>query len=154
MEPSTLGIPAWQVFGGIGTCLIIAEIFLPGFIVLPIGVGFLAVVPIAMLTDSLTAQLIALVLAQLGVFLLLRKFRPRDSQPAVYSNAEGMLGQECEVIETVSASHPGYVKLYGDRWQAKTYSAIPLKKGARAVITRLDGNKVFIEELNATGEES
>jgi membrane protein implicated in regulation of membrane protease activity len=65
-----------------------------------------------------------------------------------------MLGQECEVIETVSASYPGYVKLYGDRWQAKTYSATPLKKGARAVITRLDGNKVFIEELNTTGEES
>ncbi len=149
MEILLLEMPAWQVFAAIGICLSVGEIFIPGFIALPIGLGFILVAPIAYFSNSIVLQLIALALIEVVVFLLLRKFRPEMSKPTVYSNTEGMLGKECEVIEAVSAKQSGYVKLYGDRWQAKTYSMRTFKQGDRVVISRIDGNKVFIEELNS-----
>lgn len=149
MEILLLEMPAWQVFAAVGICLSVGEIFIPGFIALPIGIGFILAAPIAYFSNSLVLQLVALALAELLVFVLLKKFRPEMSKPAIYSNTEGMVGKECEVIEAISAKHPGYVKLYGDQWQAKTYSMRTFKPGERVIISRIDGNKVFIEDLNS-----
>lgn len=147
-----LEMPAWQVFAAIGICLCIAEIFIAGFVALPIGVGFLVVAPFAFFTDSFALQLVVLSIAELAVFFTLRRFRPDMAKPAVYSNTEGMIGQECEVTEPISAKQSGYVKLYGDRWQAKTHSTRTFKIGDRVIINRIDGNKVYIEGLNSQGE--
>jgi membrane protein implicated in regulation of membrane protease activity len=144
-------VPAWQLFLAIGVVLAVLEIFVPGFVLMPIGVAFAATAPVAAFTASLPLQLAALTIALVSVFLAARRFAPELGKPAVYTGVEGMVGCECEVVETISASQPGYVRLYGDRWQARTYSLEPLPVGARAVIVKLEGNKVLVEPVNPAG---
>lgn len=151
METSLLEMPPWQIFLLMGIALAVLEIFVPGFILLPIGVGFALTAPVTLLTDSLPVQLVALAGLEGVVFFLARRYGPIAQRPTVYSGTEGMIGQECEVTEEISASRPGYVRLYGDRWQAKTHSLMPLLVGTRARITRFEGNKVYVEPLNAAG---
>lgn len=145
-------MPAWQIFAAIGVLLAVAEIFMPGFIVLPIGIGFLLTAPVAMATDSLGVQLAALAIIEVIVFVLMRRYGPKLGKTQTYSAAEGMVGQECEVIEDITPSRLGYVKLYGDRWQAKSFTET-LLKGSRATIVKLEGNKVIVEAMdsNSTG---
>lgn len=147
MENLLFEMPAWQIFAAIGISLCVLEIFVPGFIVLPIGLGFLLTAPIAAGTTSFALQLAGLSVSQVIVFLLIRRFVPYSQKPAVYSGTEGMIGKECQVIESISAAQTGYVKLYGDRWQAMTFSTKTLPAGSRATILKVEGNKVLVEPL-------
>jgi membrane protein implicated in regulation of membrane protease activity len=145
-------IPTWQLFSVIGVLLSVAEIFIPGFIVLPIGIGFLISAPIVFFVSSSLIQYLVLAAVEFLMLFLLLKYRPRGSRPTVYSNAEGMIGQECEVIEAVTTKKLGYVKLYGDRWQASSYNLQGFQVGEKAIIAKIVGNKVQIEKLNHLGE--
>lgn len=141
----------WQTFAALGVILCVAEIFVPGFIVLPIGVAFIIAAPLAMLTDELVVQLGILVVCQIAVYYSLRRVRQNPAKPKVASNAEGMIGVECEVTEPIAPDQTGYVKLYGDHWQARTKEMTSLAIGDRAVIVATDGNKVVVKAKSQKG---
>lgn len=137
----------WEVLITIGVALMIGEIWLGGFVLLPIGIAFAVtglLAPYIPHTGFLLAMLATL---QLVAFLAFRSwFRRRPGNTALKTNAEGMIGQEAIVDEPVSLES-GYVKLYGDRWPARTRNSSPLPKGTRVRIEQLDGNKVFVQPI-------
>jgi membrane protein implicated in regulation of membrane protease activity len=145
----SIALPAWQIFAILGIALLIAEIFVSGFVLLPIGVAFLLTAAASIFISSWPALVAILAVAQLLVFWVfqnhLKKYLARTR---AYTNAEGMIGSECVVTETIRPDQFGQVKLYGDTWQAGTYHPEPLEKGRRVAITRIDGNKVFVEPVN------
>jgi membrane protein implicated in regulation of membrane protease activity len=144
MEPLFTGVNAWQSFLLIGVVLCVAEIFVPGFVALPVGVGFLAAGIAAYFTDSLPLQLGVLAILQVMTLVFAKSFF-KDGR-LVRSNADGMAGQQCEVIEDIRPNKPGYVKLYGDRWQA--VATLPISAGTQVLIIGLDGNKVRVKPAN------
>jgi membrane protein implicated in regulation of membrane protease activity len=90
----------------------------------------------------------ALALSQVAVFWLFKDvFKSYHAKTRAYTNAEGMIGAECVVTETIPLGGAGYVKLYGDHWVAKSTSGEILEKETRVVIVKIEGNKVYVERL-------
>lgn len=144
-----MNLPHWQLFLSIGVLLTAAEIFVPGFVVLPIGIGFILTAGVAALTDHLVIQLLALAFFEVLTFFVFTKFLRRYlGTTNLYTNAEGMVGKQVEVIETIGKHTPGYVKLYGDRWLAQCDLDETLEKGTQVVIIATSGNRVIVEPIN------
>jgi len=141
-------LATWQIFGAIGVMLALSEIFVSGFITLPIGLGFLLTAVFSIFIHEWSILLAILAVFQVVIFLVFQKYlKLYPAKTRAYTNAEGMVGAECIVTEPISPAQPGYVKLYGDLWQAKTFGRA-LAVGERATITKIEGNKVFVEPIN------
>jgi membrane protein implicated in regulation of membrane protease activity len=141
-------LPHWQILIAIGAILIISEIVVPGFVMLPIGIGFVLAAGVSALTPNWAIILASLAAFEVAIFWVfqryLKKFHARTRS---YTNAEGMIGAECVVTETIPKGGTGYVKLYGDLWPAKCPSGGTHAVGNRMVIVKTEGNKVHVEPL-------
>lgn len=140
-------LPLWQLFVIIGALLCLAEVVVPGFVILPLGLGFLIAAPFAYWLDGHALVWAILVVLQLvSTFLLRMYFKRLSDKPKIRSTAEGMIGKQAVVSEEIPAGGSGYVKLYGDQWMAKSFHLEPLAPGTHVVITKIDGNKVWVEK--------
>lgn len=151
MELEVFGtlITSWQIFVSIGLILMALEMVIPGFIVFPMGLAFLLTGAFVPLTQSLSVQLGILGVNLILVFGVLHRWNKRRTRKKVYlSNVSGMIGREVSVIEPISKESPGYVKLYGDQWQAISLSGQEFGVGEKVMIESLDGNKVIVKETN------
>ncbi len=147
------GIAAWKLLAMIGLIFVIAEPVIPGFVVLPIGLAFLATAVVAVFAPTWIILLPVLAVFEVLTFTLFQTVLKKHlGKTSVYTNAEGMVGQECEVIESIGSQSAGCVKLYGDQWVAKTDCGVDLKKGAKVLIARVDGNKVWVEPISGKEE--
>jgi len=138
----------YQLFGLLGLTLIILEVFIPGFVLLPTGVALLLTAAVGLLTDSWYVLLSFLAAMEVLVFVFVRKSLMKGfSSKNFLTNVESMVGQECEVIEAIRPNQSGYVKLYGDQWVARSTSEEEIPAGQRVRISRIDGNKVWVSQL-------
>ena len=96
----------------------ISEIFVPGLILLPIGLGFLvSAVFSVFITNTAVLYLVTAVCVG-AVFLLFRKaFHGKEDAPPATA-VDAMIGKEVIILEEVTSSKPGNAKLYGDTWKA------------------------------------
>lgn len=148
MEFELMGqvVLAWQLFAALGIIFAFMEVFIPGFILFPIGVAFLVTSPMTLISPYWLTQLGFLGVNLIVVFLVLNKYvKPKDLQ-VIKSNVDSLVGQSAVVTEPVSPNQSGYVKLYGDRWQAITESGETFALDERVTIDRVDGNKVVIKK--------
>ncbi|NBW99209.1 NfeD family protein [bacterium] len=141
-------VPPYQVLGAIGFIFALLEMAVAGFFMLPIGVAFLATALVALWVPSWNILLAVLAAFEVVSFLVLRRWFTSKMPSELPMNVQGMIGQECEVIETIGPQNPGYVKLYGDQWVAKSSAGREISKGERVVIEKIDGNKVWVKPLN------
>jgi membrane protein implicated in regulation of membrane protease activity len=137
-------MPPYQLLASIGLLLALAELLVSGFFMLPLGVAFLLTAVVAFWIDSWNILLPVLALFEFLSFISLRKWFHSTPNPTP-TNVDAMLGQECEVIEPIGPDSSGYVKLFGDHWAARSASETEITKGSRVVITRIDGNKVWVK---------
>lgn len=138
------GFEAWQALAAVGLLLAVGEIFVSGFVLLPMGVGCLLAAPFAYWVDSLIAQGLFLAFVQALVFVALRKWGPTGRSAAPQNNAQGMIGKECVVTASIAKHSPGQVKLHGDEWTAIPRAGETFEKGTWVQIVGLDGNKVVV----------
>lgn len=143
------GMVAWKIFAIIGVVLMIAEIFVSGFVLLPIGMGFLLAAAASLVIHDWFALLGLLAFFEITMFWFFQTYLKKlNAKTRAYTNAEGMIGKECTVIEAIPKGGAGYVKLYGDQWQALSSVGGSIAVGERVVITRTEGNKVYVEPIN------
>jgi len=142
----------WQILAIAGLLLGTIEVFTPTFVTLPAGIAFLLTAGAGLVTDNWTVLLFVLVLNLGIVYWVFYKFVwPRMAQDAPKTGADAMAGKIATVTEALKPQGGGgYVKLYGDSWQAIADEAIPT--GTRVMITALEGNKVIVRPL--TGDET
>lgn len=133
----------------VGTILVLAETVIPGFVIMPIGIGFILTAGVTAITNNLYVITTFAGVFQLLSFYLTRKYMKKAFEPPKKrTTAEGMLGQEAIVTEEITPGGNGYVKLYGDLWMAKSFNERPLPAGSKVTITKIDGNKVWVQPLN------
>lgn len=141
-------VAAWQTFATFGVTFMLLEVFVPGFVLLPIGVAALLTVPVAYYVDEWLTQLSFFGLSLIVVFTFFVKVvRPRLTKENYNTNVDSMVGRVVEVTETIVAGGTGYVKLYGDRWQAYSSHDGEFAKGEKVKIVEIDGNKVVVEKI-------
>lgn len=146
MEFFGLEVQAWQIYLTIGLILCAGEMFAPGFVLLPMGIGFILTSAFAYFVDGNTAQLIFLAIAEAVMIFIFIKFigskRYRSEKASV---SDGMIGQIALVTQEIdNVQNTGTVKLYGDRWRALSEDGSPIPMGESVTIQKIDGNKVIV----------
>ncbi len=140
-------IKVWELLAVIGVLLGALEIVIPGFVVLPIGIAFLATAAAAVFLPTMLSVLIALAVS-LGFLVWLFRFKlelGKKGAAVLETNVDGMVGKEVVVTEKVELSRDGEVKLYGDRWRAYSISKRTYEIGERVSIVRVEGNKLVLD---------
>lgn len=135
----------WQILAGTGLLLILMELFVPGFILLPAGIAIVLTSLVATLLTDWRVILLVLAAFEVATFVVFRFAFPRTGSAT--TGADAMVGKQCEVIQAIGPS-AGYVKLYGDEWQAVAERGASFIPGDRVEITRLDGNKVWVKAVS------
>jgi len=143
---------SYELLAIIGGCFLCLEIFVPGFVLLPVGISFLLSSIVALSTNSLSIVLLSLFFFNLVVFVLfLFYIKPYLTSKKLQTNASALVGQKVRVVENINChgQYIGYVKLFGDSWQARPDSCEnSMQSGEYVKIISLDGNKVVVEKVN------
>ncbi|MCB0356102.1 MAG: NfeD family protein [Bdellovibrionales bacterium] len=140
-------VSAWQFFAAIGLLFSFLEVFAPGFVLLPIGVASFLTIPAAVLTQDWMTQMGALGVNLLVVFWATNKFiRPQLKSDSYKTGVDSLIGSTATVTEKIAINSMGYVKLYGDQWQAYSRQDVEFQVGEKVKIVEVDGNKVVISK--------
>ncbi|MBT4762367.1 MAG: NfeD family protein [Bdellovibrionaceae bacterium] len=150
MDTTILGQPvlAWQLLASLGLIFTVLEIFIPGFIMLPIGLALFLTAVMSLFVSGSIGQLGLLAVNLIIIFFVIKKvLKLKVINNHSKSNVDDMAGKRAEVTETIVENGSGYVKLYGDRWQASMSSG-SAEVGDKVEIIKVDGNKVLVKKLN------
>lgn len=140
-------IEIWKLLMSFGILLIGAEIFIPGFIALPIGLALIITAAFTPLFSSVSPVLMLLavnLLIMLFIFqwILKKKF----STDELASNADALIGKEAIAVTKISHI-PGQAKVFAEIWTAITENNDLIAEGEKVVICRIDGNKLVVTKL-------
>ena len=133
----------------VGVLLTILEMVVPGFILLPIGVGFIVSGIAGYLIGMPTPYelgLLAVCLAASWIFF--SKFVNSKSRTRTPTNFEGLIGKVGVVQEGIRPESSGYVKIFGDSWQATSASPLnSIEVGTQVKIVATVDNKIIVEPV-------
>jgi membrane protein implicated in regulation of membrane protease activity len=149
-------IVAWQVYVAAGIFFILAEIFVSGFIMAPVGIAALLTAVASLFVESLAVQLFLLGAFSIGTYLLLAPVVKRLPKRGHDTTPIGLSGQSGTVEKLPEGQgHPGFVKVYGDRWEIiwdesdSSYTDMlrSLTTGTQVRIVAVEGNRVRIARV-------
>ncbi len=108
----------------VGVIFLVAELVLPGFILIFFAAGAWIVAVVAGLSDiQLTTQIVIFIIASLSLLFSLRKYSmsvfkgtSRDSVDDNY--AASKIGKTAIVTKAISPNSPGEIKVMGSFWMA------------------------------------
>jgi len=123
----------------VGVAFLIAELFLPGFILIFFTAGCWIVGLIVWLADiELSIQILIFAVSSLALLFSLRKYSiktfkgtTRDDLDDHY--ADSKIGKTAVVTKAITLSTPGEIKVMGSFWRA--ISDINIKEGQSVIIT-------------------
>lgn len=110
------------------------------------GVGGLVV---SMLNGPIWLQLVVFFLVSIGCMVAARPLVVKYiNQTTTATNADRVLGGTARVTETIDNAVPvGAVYVDGKTWSARSESGEPIAVGAMVRVTRMEGVRLFVEEL-------
>lgn len=131
----------------IGIVLLILEVVVPGFILLPIGIAFVLTGVITFFVPSIEISLISLALLAPLCFFIIKKIFKKNSAPSVPTNFDGLIGKQGVVEDDIPAGERGYVKVYGDSWKVEGLTSEALNKGSKVIVSHVEGTKIFVRKV-------
>lgn len=131
----------------IGIVLLILEVVIPGFILLPIGIAFVLTGVVAYFFPAIEVTLIALAILAPLCFFAIKKIFKKNSSPSVPTNFDGLIGKQGITEEDIPAGERGYIKVYGDSWKAEGLTSEALPKGTKVVVDHVEGTKIFVRKV-------
>lgn len=136
----------WEVLAVLAVILSALEVFMPGFVLLPIGLAFGLTAVAALFINSPLGILVCLgVSLFLMIWIFTKKIKRLKQSPARATNMNGLIGQELKVTEAVPKGENGQAKLYGDTWTVYSLSDSTYSVGERVKVIDVDGNKLVIK---------
>jgi membrane protein implicated in regulation of membrane protease activity len=138
----------WHWWAGAALVLMIAEMFVPGFFLLCLGIGCMGGSLAAGLGASPAIQLLAFsVLALVSFFtvrpVLMKQFW-KDGE--VKTNMDALVGQKGRVTQDFDPGlRLGRVSAGGDDWRAECLSDHPLHVGDLIKVVRVESNTLIVK---------
>lgn len=137
----------WVVWIGLGAVLAIAEMLSLDLVLLMFALGALAAAVVAGFGVSL--WLSVLVFAFVSGLLLLTVRKPLTHKlhdgPTLPTGYSELIGMRAEVVQRVDPRQ-GRVVVQGDMWTARTSDESEIPVGEFAVIARIDGATLIVQE--------
>lgn len=138
---------AWWIWVLIGFALLLLEFIATTFHLGFFAAGAFAVAVLALLGwDGLLWQelLVFTVVSLVGVFLfrpiVVRKLRLDESKPV-----DQMVGEHAVAMDEIAVQGRGRAELRGSTWSACNVGEIPLTRGQRCVVERVEGLVLYVK---------
>ena len=137
---------SWQFYVVMGLVLCAMEMFVLGFVLLPIGLAFfLTAVVAALLAPGLVVELIVLAVTSLLMLFAFKKYSIKKTSSNLKTNVDSLVGKSAHVTEEIDNDREvGYVKVFGDSWRAISHDGSVISVGASVTIRSVDGNKIVV----------
>jgi membrane protein implicated in regulation of membrane protease activity len=136
---------SWWLWVLLGIALLVVEVSTPGgLFALFFGVGALLVAPLAAFGVGATAQWFAFSLLSLAGLAALRGPLLRRLGRGVAPAQAELVGEHAVLLEDLPAGGEAKAELRGTSWTARAASGIPLRKGQRCVVERVDGLTLWL----------
>ncbi len=141
----------WHWWAALAIILFIAEIFVPGFFLVCLGIGCVGGSLLAAAGFGASVQLIAFSAFSLIAFFTIRpvlmKRMFKDNN--VRTNMDALIGQHGKVTQEFEPGlRLGRVAVGGDDWRAESTTDHPLNVGDVVKIVRVDSNTVIVKPLD------
>lgn len=143
MESEDVMKVAWFVLAAV---LAAAEIALPGFFLLPFGIGAVGAAVAALAGADLLIQLVVFLLVSIVAFAALRPVAARlnrGSQPAGVG-ANRLIDQQGSVLEQLGPDDPGLVRIDRETWRAESADGSTMTPGTPVRVVEVRGTRVFV----------
>lgn len=131
--------------------LMIAEIFVPGFFLLCLGIGCVGGSIAAAISPEPTVQLIAFSVLSLIAFFTIRPLLMKQfwKDSGTKTNVDALIGQRGKVTQDFEPGlRLGRVAVGGDDWRAECVSDHPLHVGDMVQVVRMDSNTVIVKPVD------
>jgi len=141
----------YQIYLILSVVLIISEIYVPGFVMLPIGVAGLLTAAVAYFRPEYWLHAIFFICGSGLALIALAKFRDQPSL-AIDQEAPGILGKIGTVVALPTSHSALKIKVYGDTWDtledsipAEALSEFTL--GTQVRVVKVIGNRIAVEKI-------
>lgn len=134
---------AWAVMA---VLLSSAEIVVPGFFLLPFGLGAGAAAIAALVGATFIVQLVVFIIVSVALFAAMRPIARRlnQSRDPAGVGANRLLNQRGVVIDSIGPDDPGLVRVDREDWRAESADESALAVGTRVVVVDVKGTRVFV----------
>ncbi len=136
---------AWWIWVLVGVALLLVEMMTPGgLFALFFGVAALGVAALAAVGAGPVVQWIAFPVVSVVLLIGLRRRLQERIAATPQVPIDSLVGQECLLLQDVPAGGEGKAELRGVPWSARAASGIPLAKGQRCKVERVDGLVLYV----------
>ncbi|MCB0815280.1 MAG: NfeD family protein [Flavobacteriales bacterium] len=145
-----MGFFVWYWWAGAAILLLIAEIFVPGFFLLCLGIGCAGGSVAAALGGGEGVQLLAFSAASLASFFALRPLLIKRfwKDGGLRTNADALVGRRARVTQDFDpALRLGRVAIDGDDWRAECTVDRMLRTGDLVQVLRVESNTLIVEPV-------
>ncbi|MBK9758760.1 MAG: NfeD family protein [Flavobacteriales bacterium] len=140
----------WHWWAGAAILLLIAEIFVPGFFLVCLGIGCAGASIAAAVGGGPGFQLLAFSILALVAFFTIRPLLMKQfwKENGVKTNVDALIGQRGKVTQDFEAGlRLGRVSVGGDDWRAESINDKPIHAGDLVKIVRVDSNTLIVKPL-------
>lgn len=128
---------------------LILEIGHPGlFYFISFCFGALNAALFAFLGYSAFFQAITFFIATIVALFLLRRCVKRMRRGTHATNVFALIGKKGIVIEQVGPEQPGYVKIQGEVWLARSVAQAPLPEGSKITVIDVRGAHLIVDQTH------
>ncbi|MBV6404931.1 MAG: NfeD family protein [Flavobacteriales bacterium] len=141
----------WHWWAGMGLLLLIAEIFVPGFFLLCLGIGCAGGSIAAALGAGPSMQLLAFSAVSLVAFFTIRPLLMKKlwTGETVRTNVDALIGRRARVTQDFEpALRLGRVAIDGDDWRAECTTDRALRTGDLVDIVRVESNTLVVKPVD------
>jgi membrane protein implicated in regulation of membrane protease activity len=136
---------AWWMWMVLGVLLLVVEMATPGgLFAVFFGVAAFVIAPIAASGASPTLQWALYTLVSLALLVTLRSYLAQRLAARGSPPVENLVGEQAVLIDELPAGGEGKAELRGAPWSARAASGIPLAKGQRCKVERVDGVVLYV----------
>jgi hypothetical protein len=139
---------SWWVWTLIGLVLLIVEVFAPtGFYIMFFGIGGIlvgALVAVGWVATPWVEWLLFSVLSLVTLAVLRRPIAERLTPKRDRGRVDSFVGEIAVALADLPAGGIGKVELRGSVWSARNLAAVPVGRGERCRVERVEGLTIFL----------
>jgi inner membrane protein len=144
---------AFQIWLGLGLLCLIAELLVPGLVVIFIGLGALTVAAgmqygyVISFSDQLITFFISSLVYIFTLRLLIIHYFTTNAVKANINEDENVIGEVVEVVESIFAGEEGRIQHSDSTWPARSHATMDILKGDQVKIIGRDNITWLVEKV-------
>jgi len=133
----------WFIAGAI---LVVAEIFMPGMVIIWFGFGALMAGLAALIGAGTIIQIITFIIFSVVSLVVAQKYLKKKEKGGRKVGAERLIGKKGKVVVKIEPGEFGRISIEGEKWLAGADDVIP--EGSWIIVEDLDGAHLIVKKVS------